>query len=184
MRLAVISDVHGNLEALVRVLADIDTADIDEVICLGDNIGYGPDPSGVVRRLADRGIVSLLGNHELAAGDPIYLEWFNPVARKSLLRTMELMDSDTLDRVTGFDRFRVDHGCRFVHGFPPDSPVTYLFQVEPEELREAFEQNDERICFVGHTHDLILVEYGAGEVRTEPLAKGMTQLRDLSLIHI
>jgi predicted phosphodiesterase len=177
MRLGIISDIHGNLEAFGSVLSDIDDVGVDELICLGDNIGYGPDPVGVVRLLRDRSIYSLIGNHELAVAEPASLQWFNPVARRSLLKTIELMDENTIRFVTGLDRFQVRDGCRFVHGFPPESAATYLFQVDADGLCKTFGEYPERLCFVGHTHELEIVAFGDGVARARPLKKGTTRLR-------
>jgi predicted phosphodiesterase len=84
MRIAVISDIHGNYEACQQVLEDIDKTQVDAVISLGDNIGYGPEPDRVIREIRARKIPSILGNHELAIKDEKYLKWFNPTARDSL----------------------------------------------------------------------------------------------------
>ena len=66
MRTAIISDIHGNLEALQTVLADIDRRGVDEIICLGDILGYGPNPNECVDLVAERCAWSLLGNHDYA----------------------------------------------------------------------------------------------------------------------
>ena len=87
MKTAVISDIHGNYDAFRKVIEDIDEVGVDRVLSLGDNIGYGPEPDRVVQDIISRGIPSVLGNHELAINDEEYLNWFNPVARKSLIKT-------------------------------------------------------------------------------------------------
>ena len=65
MRIAVVSDIHGNLVALRQVLEDIDQSGVDSAVCLGDNIGYGPEPEGVVNLIRKRNIPCVMGNHEL-----------------------------------------------------------------------------------------------------------------------
>ena len=65
MEIAVLSDIHANLEAFLKVLGDIDTRGIQKIISIGDNIGYGPDPEAVMALLLARGISSILGNHEM-----------------------------------------------------------------------------------------------------------------------
>ena len=65
MRIAIIADIHANYQALQAVLADIDRQNIDEIISLGDNVGYGPQPDEVVKELIARDIFSIIGNHEL-----------------------------------------------------------------------------------------------------------------------
>ncbi|MEJ2478476.1 MAG: metallophosphoesterase family protein, partial [Desulfobacterales bacterium] len=129
MRLAVLSDIHGNWDALTAVLADIDASRPDAVFCLGDCIGYGAEPERVIRVLRQRGIPSTRGNHEQAVLEPDRLEWFNLLARKSLVRTAEMLSGEALQLIAEFPAVLTSHGCRFVHGFPPDSPSMYLFQV-------------------------------------------------------
>ena len=176
MRIAVISDIHGNLEAFEAVLADMDTAGVDTAYCLGDNVGYGPQPQEVVDRLRLRGIPSVMGNHELALSDPIFLRWFNPVARTSLERTRTMLSSDALDFLSGLPSAMVAEGCRFVHGFPPDSPTTYLFQVGDNGLEKSFVSHGERICFVGHTHELVMISHTGENMARHLLAQGEIHL--------
>lgn len=167
MRMAIISDIHGNATAFRAVLAHLDHQDIEAVFCLGDNIGYGPEPEEAVQLLRERQIPSVCGNHELAVINPSFLGWFNPVARLSLEKTMGLLSRSTLDYIAELPNFIVEHGCRFVHGFPPDSPTLYLFEVPDEDIIETMAHMTESICFIGHTHELLLVEYdGSGISKT------------------
>jgi len=159
MRIAIISDIHANLEAFESVLADIDTARIDSIICLGDTIGYGPNPESSVTLLREKAIPSVIGNHEKAIIDFRFLRGFNPVARESLEKTSGMLSEDTLRFLDALDTSIVAYGCRFVHGFPLDSPMTYLFQVSDAKLRRTFAKMPERLCFVGHTHLLECVEW-------------------------
>jgi len=176
MKLAVISDIHGNLEALKEVLGDIDRSSIEEIICLGDNVGYGPEPEAVVRLLRDRGIPSVMGNHEWGLLDEKHLSWFNPSARRALIDTRRLISDETMEYIRGLPPFRILKGCRFVHGFPPDEISTYLFDVTQNRFEEIFRDMEEGICFVGHTHTLRLISYGTGDLKTIPLFKGPNTL--------
>ncbi|MEJ2286498.1 MAG: metallophosphoesterase family protein, partial [Desulfobacterales bacterium] len=114
MRLAVFSDTHGNYDALEQVLKDIDRSDVDAVISLGDNIGYGPEPERVIKKLKSRNIPSVQGNHELAANDEEYLNWFNPAARKSLIKTRTLLSKTSLRYISQLEPFMTSYDCRFV----------------------------------------------------------------------
>ncbi len=157
MRLAVISDIHGNADALSAVLADIDARAPDAVFCLGDAIGYGGEPERVIRTLHRHAIASVLGNHERAVLAPERLEWFNPLARKSLVRTAAMLSGESLRAMAAFPVALSAHGCRFVHGFPPESVSTYHFEVPAGKKRRILRSMAERICFIGHTHDLTLI---------------------------
>jgi diadenosine tetraphosphatase ApaH/serine/threonine PP2A family protein phosphatase len=176
MKIAVVSDIHGNMDAFAQVLADIDDRGIASVLSLGDNIGYGAEPERVVQALMTRGIPSVLGNHELAAKKPGFLNWFNPTARQSLTMTFRMLSADSMAFIAGLPDYRVMHGCRLVHGFPPNSPTRYLFQVPPEEQQKALRNLPERICFVGHTHVLELVSHDGSTLAGVAFKEGANRL--------
>ncbi|MEJ2037557.1 MAG: metallophosphoesterase family protein [Desulfosarcinaceae bacterium] len=172
MKLALFSDVHGNYEALKQVLADIDNAGVDRVICLGDCIGYGPEPEEVLAEIIERKIDAILGNHELAVCDPRHMTWFNPLARASLKITIEKLSQASIAYIKTLPSSLVIEGFRCVHGFPPDSSRTYLFQKSPNQLKEAMAALQEPVCFIGHTHELEAVNYNGNTVERRPLKQG------------
>jgi len=176
MRIAIISDIHGNLDAFEQVLADIDHSGIDEIISLGDNIGYGPEPDEVVELIQTRQIDTVIGNHELAVNQPKYMKWFNPVARLSIEKTIKLLSDRTLDYIAAQKPCSVRHECRFVHGFPPDSAMIYLFQIPEHRMQQKMEKLKEQICFVGHTHMLKMVSYDGQTCESISLKKGVMAL--------
>ena len=81
--LAVVSDIHSNLEAFQAVLEDIEASEAQAIISLGDNIGYGPNPEEVMHLLKRHKIPSVMGNHELGLTCEETLEWFNPYAERA-----------------------------------------------------------------------------------------------------
>ncbi len=176
MRLAIISDIHGNLEAFRQVLLDIDQSEVDAVVCLGDCIGYGPEPEQVVTLLRQKNIPSVMGNHELGLVDRSYLKWFNAPTRQSLLLTHELLSSDTLDFMKSLQRVMIFQGCRFVHGFPPDSVTTYLYDISENELVRVFTELKEKICFVGHTHIPEIIGFDGAKINRAPVHPGLIPL--------
>lgn len=176
MKIAVISDIHGNMDAFEQVLADIDKTGIETVISLGDNIGYGPEPEQVVLRILDRGIPSVMGNHEWAIADRAHLNWFNPVAKISLTRTRQMLSETAVNFLCGLERSMIRHKCRFVHGFPPHSLNNYLFQVSDHDIRNVLKDLSEKICFVGHTHDLEIIGYDGETVYHASFREGITAL--------
>ena len=176
MRIAVISDIHGNLEAFLEVLADIDQSGVDEIICLGDLIGYGPNPEEVVQKIRALQIPTIMGNHERVVSDKRALRWFNRVARKSLKKTIQFLSEDSIQYIRELPSSIVSHGCRFVHGFPPDSVRTYVFQISEEALFDTFIEMKEKICFIGHTHMLKLIRFDGDSVIEKPLRKGITEI--------
>ncbi len=178
MKIAIISDIHGNLEAFKEVLADIDRANVGAIISLGDNIGYGPEPDQVIRTVRERDIPSVMGNHEMVVTDRAHLAWFNPVARRSLQKTVSLLSNESINYISGMKFFLIFEGYHFVHGFPPDSATTYLFQVSEDKLRDTFKNMNEKICFVGHTHELEIVGFDGEMITRTPMHKGITFLHD------
>ncbi len=171
MRLAVISDIHSNLDALSAVLDDISGQSIDETISLGDNIGYGPQPEEVIVHLKRNGISSVLGNHELALLDDNYLRTFNPYAKKALEINKRKLSEKAKKYISSFEPCMVDHGCRFVHGTPPDNITMYLSKVSDTRLVSTMQRLSQDMVFVGHTHQLAVYEFDQGVLEKKKLMK-------------
>jgi len=176
MKTAIISDIHGNFDAFREVLADINKSAVDRIISLGDNIGYGPEPDRVVQTIMAQNIPSVQGNHELAVKDEEYLNWFNPVARKSLVKTRGMLSESSINFVTELEPFLTFDNCRCVHGFPPDSPLVYMFQASKRHKQQIFETIPERLSFIGHTHTLEMIGYDGKTMKTSDLPRGVTNL--------
>lgn len=177
MRLALLSDIHGNMEALNQVLLDIGKVGVDAIVCLGDIIGYGPEPNQAIASIEDLNIPSVIGNHELAVVDPGHLHAFNPFARISLEITTRLLTDPSLQFIHSLEKSIVMDECRLVHGFPPDSCMIYLAYTSDEELHHAFRSMTEEICFVGHTHELEIISCQEDKLERAPLMSGKTRLR-------
>lgn len=174
--LAVISDAHGNLEALDRVLEDIDRRGVTDCVCLGDAVGYGPEPEACARRIRERGMPMILGNHEKGLADARYLDWFNPVVRKIVIKTRAMLDEETLDWLCSRPAVLLRDDMLFVHGCPPDSVDRYLFAMDEEEIAEAFRAYPQRLAFAGHTHELNLYSYDGSTARREPFREAPVRL--------
>ena len=163
MKLAVVSDIHGNLEAFEAVLADMEKTRPDQIHSLGDNIGYGPDSAAVMDILMERQIPSVMGNYEMAVAHPRFMNWFNPLSRRAVAQAASVLPDRALAWIKEFPTSRIlplepgPHGfqaLRLVHGLPPDSPFLYLFQMSDPALARRIRTMDEPLCFAGHTHDL------------------------------
>lgn len=161
MKRAVISDIHGNLEALQAVLQDIDSQNIDEIVCLGDIIGYGPNPCECLDLVMQRAQRTILGNHDQAAlFDP---EGFNPVALRAVYWTRDRLDrgpggpsqiNRRWDFLGELPRSYSDGEFLFVHGSPRDPTNEYVFPEFIFDTRkmEILFSRITRYCFMGHTH--------------------------------
>lgn len=167
MPTAIISDIHANAEALRAVLADIDGRGIDRIICLGDIIGYGPDPLECVDLVRERCEWSLMGNHDFGVlYEPTN---FNPGAQAAAYWTRAQFDAEPDDdkRASRYDflgRLRVrvvetapdsDQPILFVHGSPRRPINEYIFPddviSDPDKLGSIFRRIDQ-FAAVGHTH--------------------------------
>jgi predicted phosphodiesterase len=124
MRIAVLSDVHGNLVALDAVLAHAGA--IDGVWHLGDIVGYGPDPDGVVARLTDVEAVGVRGNHDAAALGGDEIEHFNSEARAAMEWTRGTISDATRAWLAALPECRTDGETTLVHGSPRDPIWEYL----------------------------------------------------------
>ena len=176
LKIAIISDIHSNFEAFSNVLADIESIGVDSVVCLGDCIGYGPDPEAVIAEIRRRHIPTIMGNHEQAVCHPHHLAWFNPLAQASLRKTLTLLSSASMEFIERLPSRLVLAQCLCVHGYPPDSVRTYLFQKPPEALIKTFQSMPEPVCFVGHTHDLEIVTFDGRSIERQALIRGRLTL--------
>jgi diadenosine tetraphosphatase ApaH/serine/threonine PP2A family protein phosphatase len=159
MRYAILTDIHGNYEALQAVLDDLDAVSItdgvkiDALWCLGDVVGYGPDPSACVRTVRSMCELSVAGNHDWGAVGLAELSEFSDLARDSLIWTSKQLQEDERDYLrTRPDRTTVPEpeNCTLVHG----SPVVPLWEylLTPEAATLSFLSFPTRFCVVGHTH--------------------------------
>ncbi|MGI9013385.1 MAG: metallophosphoesterase family protein [Phycisphaerales bacterium] len=161
MRTALISDIHGNLEALTAVLADIEKREVGRIICLGDIVGYGPNPIECVDLVAERCEWALIGNHDFGVlYEPTN---FNVAAEQAAYWTRQQFerqeDSEASARrwdFLGRLRVRVVEGqFLHVHGSPRRPINEYVFPEDainsPMKMQQLFERI-ERVCLVGHTH--------------------------------
>ncbi len=150
MRVLVLSDIHANLTALNAVLAD--AGNFDEVWCLGDVIGYGPDPNDVIERLRELpNLNCILGNHDVAALGMMNLAVFNPEARKSLLWQAKSVSDANLNFLQNLPQNGMVRGdVTMAHGSPRDPVWEYILNTLVARLN--FEEFATSYCFVGHSH--------------------------------
>ena len=159
--IAILSDIHGNLEALEVVLADVERQKIRRILCLGDVIGYGPDPVACLRH-ALRFELVLMGNHEEAAVHGPFV--MGPIARGAIIWTRATIEAESdgeelLRYLADLPLMFGEDGRMLVHGSPRDPTIEYILRTDCDELfgevtekiQSIFSLFD-RLCFVGHTH--------------------------------
>jgi predicted phosphodiesterase len=158
--IVVLSDIHGNIEALDAVLTRIDEMGLKRIFSLGDTIGYGPNPVECLQLAQERFELLLMGNHEYAAINPRRMV-FNPEATLALLWTRErLEEAGLLERLNEMKTFHVEGDALFVHGSVKGPLTEYVqetddkglssFETVVKELKKNF--TTFQLCFVGHNH--------------------------------
>jgi diadenosine tetraphosphatase ApaH/serine/threonine PP2A family protein phosphatase len=148
MRYLIISDIHSNLAAFEAVLAD--AGSFDKVWCLGDVVGYGPDPNECVERLQDLPHICVAGNHDWATLGKLDIKDFNPDARRACLWTREQLSPSNREYLEALPENLIKGGFTLVHGSPRHPIWEYI--LSPSIARANFEHFDTSFCFVGHTH--------------------------------
>ncbi len=153
MRLAVISDIHSNLEALVRVLDQIDREGVEFILNLGDIVGYNASPNECLELLADREVRHLAGNHDLALLDLDMAQHFNIIAYQAIMWAREQVREEYLEFFRSLPLTREEGGFLACHGSPnsPETYITYHFQGK-RVFSHLLSRPHLRICFFGHTH--------------------------------
>ena len=157
---AIVSDVHANLEALVAVLADVGVRGADDVVCLGDFVGYGASPNDCIALLRPRIQAAVLGNHDLAALEPSLLEYFNRDAAAAARWTAEALTREHADYLRALPYSLAWQGARLVHASPME-PEEWNYVFTPSEAVHEMGHCDEAVCFVGHSHFPGTFELGA-----------------------
>jgi predicted phosphodiesterase len=148
MRIAVLSDIHANLPALDAVLAQ--AGPVDAIWQLGDVVGYGPDPDGVVARLASIGATGVRGNHDAAACGSRDIAWFNPDARRAIEWTRDVISADSRRWLTALPDRWSSGDFSLVHGSPRDPRWEYV--LSPSVARASLAVQATRHGLHGHTH--------------------------------
>ena len=168
MRYAVLSDIHGNLAALRAVLSDIGS--VDAVWCLGDVVGYGPDPNECVDLVRQRAAICLAGNHDWAAVAKMDLDAFNPDAAKAITWTRQQLSGENITFLAGLPSILRQGQMTLAHGSPRDPIWEYILSVSAAQ--ENFPRFDTALCLVGHTHSPAVFRQDKGIVKQVELAHG------------
>ena len=163
MRIAVLSDIHGNLVALEEVLDALQP--YDAVWQLGDIVGYGPQPDEVVARLASEKALGVRGNHDAAALGELDLDAFNDDARTAVEWTAGRILPATRAWLAGLPQRWEEGQFTLVHGSPRDPTWEYIFSLGIARLN--FAAYSTRYCLVGHTHVPLVVRLD--RARLEPM---------------
>lgn len=151
MRLAIISDIHANLEALTKSLELIDHMGVDEIVCLGDVVGYGANPNECIEVLRERCSFILRGNHDAAAVDLSAAETFTTNARFSAVWTNKILGKENKDFLGGLPYTQEREKSLYVHA-TPCNPQEWEYILTEYDAKFSFRCFEQVVCFIGHTH--------------------------------
>lgn len=171
MQVAVLADVHANLDALEAVLKDAARHNLAEIWNVGDLVGYGPDPNEVVERLREVGAVCLMGNHDAAAAGLLSTDDFNRLAAEAATWTSKTIADPTRDFLRSLPLVSRDGIVTRAHGTLREPLWEYLTTIPAAKAQFAAQQT--RLSIVGHTHlPLVIHEDDDGEVSAEVPGEG------------
>jgi predicted phosphodiesterase len=151
MRYALISDIHSNKFAFESILDDIDRQNIDMILCLGDIVGYGPNPTEVLDLVYEHVDATIIGNHDAVICNKFSSAYFNNEAKsiiewtKTKLRTKDVNFFDKLTYIIDAETFKCSHS-NFTH------PESFAYILSKVDARNHFSTINDKIVFVGHTH--------------------------------
>lgn len=163
MRYAVLADIHGNLEALEACAADVRSRSVDEILVIGDAVGYGANPNECLNWVFDHASVFLMGNHERAVFDYTLRDSFNDWARDSAAWTEGVLDPQYLERIRKLPYTVEGQSFHLTHGSLHE-PEAFHYVVEPQDARRSFALMKHPLCFLGHTHIPACFSEQAGKV--------------------
>lgn len=185
-RYAIISDLHSNVEAVTAVFDDIRSQQVDDIVCLGDIVGYGPEPRPVLEMTMKLARVSLMGNHDEAVLKGA--QNFNAWAREAIDWTREeiqVKDGKETDRWEYLKRMPLrfqTNGMYFVHGSPRQPTIEYILR--EDIYNGAYEKFDEifasfeKVLFVGHSHTPCIINEDLEYVTPGEIEHNFTYTRD------
>ena len=171
MRYAIIADIHSNLVAFTAVLDDIERrGGVEEVWCLGDVVGYGPEPSECISLLRQTNHICVAGNHDWAATGKIDTSDFNPDAAAACQWTGQRLTDEDVDYLSNLPLTIEKGDFTLAHGSPREPIWEYLLSTEA--AKENFGYFKSRFCLVGHSHRPLVFTYDKSGVCSVSLFQG------------
>jgi diadenosine tetraphosphatase ApaH/serine/threonine PP2A family protein phosphatase len=174
MRIAVLSDIHANRQAFEAVLDEVASADVDEVWCLGDVVGYGADPDACCQLARANCDLCLVGNHDLAVRGDISIDEFSRGAAVAAEWTREVIDPGHLEWLRGLEPQLLDREVGLYHASPRDPVWEYVLSTLLADL--CLDVQRHRICLIGHSHVALAFCRPEGETATGEVRPADTQL--------
>lgn len=151
MRYALIGDIHGNLEAFDAVLASIEQEHVDQILCVGDIVGYGANPVECIDLVKEKCTKVVAGNHDYAAIGLTDVDYFNPFAKDALLWTSERLSEKEINYLASLKLMEREDSFTMVHA-TLSNPRDWGYILNTFDAAMNFELQVDPICFVGHSH--------------------------------
>lgn len=151
MKYGILGDIHGNLSALEVVLAAMSREGIEQLISVGDIVGYGAAPRECIELVREAGAVVVMGNHDAACIDRLDMVYFNPYAREAALWTQSILSKEDRLWLAGLPLARHLEHCSVAHG-TLYRPELFDYIQSPQDADPSLDVMPLRVCFVGHTH--------------------------------
>ncbi len=166
MKIAILGDIHANLEALQTVLADAESEQVNEYLSVGDIVGYGPNPKECLHIIRDQlKCPCVRGNHDHLASANLSTMSFNPIAAEAIGWTREQLDDADKKFLADLRLVRLVHDFTLVHA-TLDMPQSWGYVFDRLAAASSMSYQTTSICFFGHTH-VPLAFIKEGPVRTE-----------------
>jgi len=181
MRYAILADIHSNLAAFEAVLKDADSrGGFDKIWCLGDVVGYGPDPHECIERLRQFKPVCIAGNHDWAAIGKMDTSEFNPVAAIAAHWTAEQLTAEDKDYLLDLPLILHENGFTLAHGSPREPIWEYLLSTDVAQ--ENFAYFETACCLVGHSHVPLIFELVKDKAVYREFKETTLKLKDRRMI--
>jgi predicted phosphodiesterase len=152
MRIAILSDIHANLEALETALTYIGENNVDKIFCLGDIVGYGPNPNECVELIADNCEQVIIGNHDHAVLGLTSIEYFNDFAKISTAWTAKNISTKNREYLANLPfKYQNEDVYCLVHSTPSE-PAQWHYILSESDAYNEFNHFKQHVCFIGHSH--------------------------------
>lgn len=151
MKLAIISDIHANIEALDAVLKSIDSNGAEKIIFLGDVVGYGCNPNECIKKISKYCDIKLIGNHDYALMGLESTDTFNQAAKSSMQWTRDRVKNRNIELMSDFEMETSFLDFHLVHS-SPGLASHWFYILDTEQAAGSFKAFSQKVCFVGHSH--------------------------------
>ncbi|MDR4507507.1 MAG: metallophosphatase family protein [Candidatus Brocadiaceae bacterium] len=151
MLYGVIGDIHSNYEALLAVAEELNRERVDQILCVGDIVGYGADPCKCIELVRELNCVTVAGNHDYAVIEKFPVSYFNEDAKNAALWTIQQLSKDCVDYLKGLPLIVGLDTITLVHG-SLNRPEMFNYIVSGPDALASFYLMKTQICFYGHTH--------------------------------